>query len=151
MADFETSLNDLLVDTFYSILKYESAALSKIAGVSVSINEAHMIEFIASCGEQATISLITAQMQLAMPTVTVAVQRLQRKGFVTKVPCQEDGRRSYIRLTEQGERINRAHSIFHRRMVRDVSGQFGAPEKDVLLQAIQRLSDFFKDQTKAVE
>ncbi|MCL2470791.1 MAG: MarR family transcriptional regulator [Propionibacteriaceae bacterium] len=151
MADFESTLNDLLLDTFNTILKYESQSLKSIMGVTITIGEAHMLDCIARLGEQATISAIAAHMQLAMPTTTVAIKKLEQKGYVVKAPSVVDGRRVSVNLTEQGQLIDRAHAIFHRRMVLNVSRQIQPDEREVLLEAIGQLNKFFRHQTETTE
>jgi len=148
VASFEESLNDLLVDTFNTILKYEEQSLKAIADIPITIGEAHLLECIARLNNEATVSQIAAQMQLAMPTITIAVKKLESKGYVVKVPWEDDGRRSYVRLTASGEVINRAHTIFHHRMVRNIADQFNEPEKEILLRAVTKLSDFFAHQIR---
>jgi len=151
VSDFEDSLNELLVDTFDTILKYEAASLKTIAGVSLTIGEAHMIERIAQLNDEATVSQIAAQMQLTMPTITIAVKKMESKGYVVKVPHAGDGRRTYVRLTDLGVRINRLHTTFHQRMVRNISDQFSDGEKDILLRAITNLNEFFRQKTRTAE
>lgn len=149
MNDFEQSLNNVLVDTFNTILKYEELSLKSISSVPVTVSEAHMIEAVGKQGGRTTVSEIASLLNIAMPTATVAVKKLESKGFVTKVPCTDDGRRAIISLTELGEKINRAHSLFHRRMVRNISNEFLDGEKEVLLSAIEKLSEFFKEKVEA--
>ena len=149
MNAFESQLNNLLVGTLNDILKFEEMSLKKISQGAITISEAHMIECIGNQGEQSTVSTIAGCMQIAVPTATVAVQKLESKGYVTKEPCTADGRRSFIRLTNEGKKVDRAHRIFHIKMVRNISAQYLDAEKDLLLTAIEKLSDFFRKQVKA--
>ena len=150
MDDFEKSLNNVLVDTFNMILKFEESSLKKIASVPVTITEAHMIEAIGTQeNEETTVSGIASILNVSMPTATVAVKKLESKGFIKKVPCPKDGRRTIISLTDAGRKIDRAHQLFHKRMVRNISNQFPEAEKELLFKAITRLSDFFKEKVKA--
>lgn len=149
MNEFESNLNDILVNTFNSILKYEEFSLKKIAEISVTVGEVHMIEQIARREEGSSVSDIAFDMDIALPTATVAVKKLERKGLITKSPYSADGRRFIISLTPLGERINRAHSLFHRRMVRNISREFNPEEQGVLLSAIKKLNKFFCERSKA--
>ena len=150
MDDFEKSLNNVLVDTFNMILRFEEVSLKKIASVPVTITEAHMIEAIGTQdNEETTVSEISSLLGISMPTATVAIKKLESKGFIKKAPCAKDGRRTIISLTESGKKINKAHSLFHRRMVKNISNQFHDNEKDVLYRAVTKLSDFFKDKVEA--
>ena len=149
MNTFEKSLNHVLVDTFNSILKYEEGSLKNIISVPVTITEAHIIEAIGTQeNEEATVSGIASLLNISMPTVTVAVKKLESKGFIRKVPCATDGRRTIISLTDMGKKIERAHRLFHIRMVKNISNQFPEDEKDVLFRALTRLSEFFKVRTR---
>ena len=145
MNVFEQSLNDLLTDVFNSILQYEEKYLQNVSGTSISIGEIHMLEGIAKENNKATVSQIAAFMNIAVPTATVAIKKLESKGFVTKVPCKADGRRTIIGLTEQGDKIYRSHRLFHRKMVRNIGKQFSDSQKEILLEGVKALDEFFKE------
>jgi len=149
MDDFEKSLNHVLVETFNSILRFEESSLKKIVSTPVTITEAHMLEVIGDReNEETTVSEISSLLGVSMPTATVAVKKLESKEFIKKVPCAIDGRRTIISLTEKGKRINKAHSLFHKRMVKNISGQFQDDEKEILYRAVTKLSEFFKDKVE---
>jgi len=150
MDDFEKSLNTVLVDTFNLILKFEEVSLKKVVSVPVTITEAHIIESIGACENgESTVSEIAFLLSISMPTATVAVKKLESKGFIIKTPCAKDKRRTIISLTETGKRIDRAHGLFHKRMVKNISSQFQEIEKDVLYRAVSKLSEFFKQRVEA--
>jgi len=150
MDNFEKSLNNVLVEAFNSILKFEENSLKKIASGSVTITEAHMIEVIgARERKETTVSEIASLLGISMPTATVAVKKLEKKGFVNKVPCAFDGRRMIVSLTDIGKKIDRAHNLFHTRMVKNISRQFQESEKDVLYRAVTKLNGFFKEKVEA--
>jgi len=145
MDAFELSLNHVLVDTFNNILKYEEISLKKVLNVPVTITEAHMIEAVGRQeNKETTVSELASLLSVAIPTATVAVKKLERKGFVKKIPCEKDGRRTIISLTEMGRKIEKVHRLFHEKMVRNISNQFLDVEKEVLLKAIKTLNEFFK-------
>ncbi len=149
MDAFEESLNDILVDTFNYILKYEETSLKTISDMPVTVTEAHMIEVISKRAGISSVSDIAAQLGIAMPTATVALKKLEKKGFVIKKQCTEDGRRSIVSLTALGERINRAHNLFHRKMVRNISSGFMEDERAVLMAAMQKMREFFRKRVEA--
>ncbi|MDD2221548.1 MAG: MarR family transcriptional regulator, partial [Clostridia bacterium] len=59
-----------------------------------------------------------------------------------------DGRRFIITLTELGQKVDKAHKIFHKKMVRNISNGFEENEKELLLSSIKKLSDFFKEKVE---
>ena len=143
MNKFEESLNNILVDTFNFILKYEEMSLQKFLHVPVTITEAHMIDAMAK-EEKTTVSKLASLLEIAIPTATVAAKKMEKKGFIQKTPCEKDARRTILSLTETGQKIARGHRLFHEKMVRHISRQFEETEKDVLLRAVNTLSEFFK-------
>jgi len=150
MDNFENSLNNVLVDTFNLILKFEESSLKNLVSVPVTITEAHMIEAIGTQeNEETTVSEIASMLSVSMPTATVAVKKLESKGFIKKAPCAKDGRRTIISLTDMGKRIEKAHRLFHRRMVKNISNQFQEAEKEILYRAVEKLSTFFKERVEA--
>ena len=140
----------MLVDTFNNILKYEETSLKAIMNIPITITEAHMIEAVGRQeNEEATVSKIASLLNIAMPTATIAVKKLESKGFIKKAPCDTDGRCTIISLTDLGKKIDRAHRLFHEKMVRNISRQFLDSEKEVLLTAIDKLNEFFKAKVEA--
>jgi DNA-binding MarR family transcriptional regulator len=75
----------------------------------------------------------------------VALKKLEGKGLVTKTASPEDGRRSIIRLTELGVKINKAHMYFHRRLAKNAGYDMTEPEKEILLSATAKLARFLRE------
>jgi len=150
VRDFEKNLNILLSDTFNSILKYEALCLKSIYSVPVTVSEAHMIESINRAGEP-TVSELARLLGITLPTATVAVKKLERKGFLTRASDGADARKSFLSLTESGLRVDKAHSLFHKQLVRRISAQFDEGEKEILLAAIRKISEFFQSKVKPDE
>lgn len=146
MNEFESSLNDILVTTFNNILKYEEQSLQKLSEFGVTVSEAHILESIGKFAS-ASISEIANDLCVAVPTITIAVKKLQTKGFVSKQGCTMDNRRMLISLTDTGTRINKAHRLFHLKMVRNIAKEFDESEKSVLLKAVNKLNTFFQNKS----
>jgi DNA-binding MarR family transcriptional regulator len=151
MNDFEANLNSILVDTFNDIIKYEETSLKKFLEAQATITETHMIEAVGKQeNEEVTVGKLASLLNISMPTATVAVKKLESKGFIQKRPCEKDGRCIIISLTAMGRKIEKAHRLFHERMVKNISRQFTDTEKEILLRAIKTLSKFFRTKAEAV-
>ena len=143
MDNFETSLNDLLVDTFNAILKYEEKSIKSLSDVAVTVGEVHILEAVARSQHPPTLSELAGRLGVALPSVTVAIKKLEQKNLATKTGCADDGRRWRLSLTALGQKTYRAHELFHRRMIKTLSDGFSAVEKDILLKAMGKLRLFF--------
>lgn len=145
MDAFSNELNELLVDTFWTILKVEEQMLKQAHGLNLSISEMHLVEAVGKgTAEGRTISDLAQELDLARPSVTVSINKLVQKGFVEKRRDEKDGRLVFVTLTERGRKVNAVHSYFHSRMIRELTRELGEEEKQTLTHGLQKLKGFFE-------
>ena len=144
MTAFEDNLNHLLVKVYRSIEQLEEEMLQNTQGFDLSIGEMHMLEAVAEAEKDgaATITKIAELMDISLPSVTAAINKLVGKGFVSKAKSPADGRVTLVTFTRQGRRAERAHRYFHRSMVRSVTKELTAEDQASLLRGIGKLDDF---------
>ncbi len=145
MDTFETQLNDLLVKAFRNIEEIEEQSLRKSNGMDLTISEIHLIEAVGPLkeGRQGkTISEISEFLGISLPSVTLAINKLVKKGYVTKQKSDTDGRLVYVTLTRSGQKAEHAHRYFHRSMVRSISKSMDDSERQALKQGIEKLNLF---------
>ena len=140
----EEELNKLLVSTYDNIGRVEDSMLAS-QKTDLTIAELHGLEVVGrSPGGQATITSIAQTLGLTLPTVTVAIKRLEKKGYVEKRKDEHDGRVTQVTLTRQGRRMDAAHHYFHENMVRAITGEMSESEVEALVQALGKLNAFFE-------
>ena len=139
-------LNTLLVDTFDAILRVEEKNLKRVGGGKLSIAEFHTLECIGQ-GEDCrrAVGEIAEALGVTVPTVTVCVGKLVKKGYVTKTRSEKDARVAIIELTPEGKRMNRLHRFFHEQMVLTVGGEFTEEELECLLRCVRKLKTYFEE------
>jgi len=148
MDAFAAALNDLLVNTFHSILKLEEESLSRIGAFPLSISEMHLLEAVGR-GKDAgkSITDIAKELSVTLPSVTAAVNKLAKKGYLNKEKCENDRRMVFVRLSEEGRRAEASHRFFHRHMVNSASLDLKEDEKAALIRGLNNLHAFFRSQT----
>jgi DNA-binding MarR family transcriptional regulator len=72
----------------------------------------HYLEIINEMNNP-NITELATEMRLTKPTVTVALDKLIQKGYVTKIQSDEDRRSSHLHLTKKGMQINQMHERAH--------------------------------------
>lgn len=145
MDAFSAELNKTLVETYRSITKVEEQALKSTGKIELSISEMHLIEAVGKEREKGrTISDIAQEMGITLPSVTVAINKLVKKGYVQKIRGESDARTVYVVLTKAGRKIDAVHRYFHEQMIRKISEGFSEEEKEVLLKGIEKLNQFFR-------
>ncbi len=144
MDDFSMKLNNLLVETFRTILKVEEQIIKSSDDIDLSISEMHLIESVGKVSEnEKTISDIAEDLDITLPSVTTAINKLVHRGFVEKEKGQRDGRKVFVKLTKKGEQIDKLHKYFHEKMVRSVTKELTEDEKSAMLHGIEKLNTFF--------
>ncbi|NLW78432.1 MAG: MarR family transcriptional regulator [Ruminococcaceae bacterium] len=146
MDAFEKNLNTLLVRVYDAMDKLEEAMLRASSSIPLSISEIHALEAVveAGSGEVATISELSEYLDVRLPSVTNVVNKLERKGYVERMKCGNDGRVVRVSLTREGRRAERAHRYFHRTMVRSVTQELSEEEQQALLKGIGKLDAFLE-------
>jgi DNA-binding MarR family transcriptional regulator len=149
MDKFDSELNEILVDTFKSILKIEELSLKYQGLKDLSINEMHLLEEVGKSGDGGvTVGDLAQKLGITPPSVTAAINKLEKKGYVNKNRCNNDGRVVYVSLTKLGKKIDSVHRYFHRQMIRNISGELNEEEKAILYKGIVGLNEFFKNKAK---
>ena len=153
---FRAELDELLVNTFRAIRAIEETMLSDLSNENLSISEMPIIEAIGAAerepgphGQGRTITEIAQTQSKSLPSATVAVKKLERKGYVYKSRGRDDARRIYVRLTPLGQRADTSHRYFHRQMVNAVARAMPQADRDAMMDGLKALNTFF--QAKAEE
>lgn len=152
MDGFSDQLNELLVDTFRLLLKIEEKSLKQNGKINLSISEMHLIESVGkNNGKGHTISEIAQDLGITLSSVTIAINKLEKKMYVRKYKSEDDGRCVHVLLTDAGRRIFRIHGFFHRQMVNRITGELNQQEKNIIFAGISRLNEYFKNSLAAAE
>ena len=143
MCDFVANVNDFLVNTFRSILKVEERVLQNEKCRNLSISELHLIEKI---GKQSalTVTQIAEKLNITLPSVTAAINKLCLKGYVKKERSLEDRRTVWVTLTDAGREVEAIHEKFHKELVMAIAASFDENEREDLLNMVKKLDHFFK-------
>ena len=148
MGDYAEKLNTSLVSCYDKVARLEELMVNTLSNMNLSIRELHMLEFISEEEGGQTISDIAMKAGITPPSVTTAVKKLEKRGYVEKKRSVFDGRIVYVRLTKAGRKINSAHKYYHLSMMRKVAESLTTDEENALLSAIDKLSSII---TKSIE
>lgn len=141
------TLNELFVDVFRDINEIEQKAIRKNKAYSnMTTNDMHVIEAIG-VGTGKNMSAIAKTLNVTMGTLTISVNALVKKGYVDRVRSEEDRRVVLVSLTPQGVKAYNHHKKFHDEMIQAVTENLDEKEQEVLQKALEKLNNFFKEQT----
>lgn len=141
--------HDILVNLFQEIMDIEEKALITAEFKNISVNDMHIIEAIGT-GEPKNMSTVAKLMSVTVGTLTIAINNLVKKGYVSRVRSEEDRRVVLIFLTEKGKRAYQHHREFHDGMVKALVEGLDEGQQKILVKSLLNLRTFF-DSYKKIE
>ena len=146
MDSFAARLNELLDYTYLNIIPLEQQSVRSCTRLDLSTSEFHLIQVVGRAGKEGiTVSEIADTIHVTRSSVSVAVNKLARKGFVTKSRCSNDGRSIRVQLTRQGRLADASHRYYHRQLFTRLTTEFTQEEKAALIKGVEKLNQIFLD------
>ena len=149
MNQNESMIDKVLVHLFQDLLRIEERTLQKHTG-PLSMREVHIIEAVcAAQAEDNTMTVLAAMLRVTVGSLTVAIQTLERKGYVIRQRSSSDKRRVHVLPLPPALDVEKHHRAFHARMVNAVTAAVPPEQLDVLIQSLHAIHDYFYDQEEA--
>ncbi|MEA4882632.1 MAG: MarR family transcriptional regulator [Clostridia bacterium] len=142
MPDYSGALNDVLVKLFNRILSIEERVINQAYAGGLTITEIHVLEAVGA-DRWRSMSEIAARLGITLGTLTTSMNRLERKGYVTRVRPDQDRRVVLVGLTPNGLDAYRFHEVFHSEMVAAILHDLSPDDQVATLGAAQKLYEFF--------
>ena len=139
--------HDILVNLFQEIMDIEEKALITAEFKNISVNDMHIIEAIGT-GEPKNMSTVAKLMSVTVGTLTIAINNLVKKGYVSRVRSEQDRRVVLIFLTEKGKRAYQHHREFHDGMVKALVEGLDEGQQKILVKSLLNLRTFFDSYKK---
>ncbi len=91
--------------------KYMAVERDYFKGEHLFMREAHMIVEIGEL-QQPTMSELAQKMEVTPGAISQLAVRMEKKGFIQRIPDTEDKRKSFVILTEKGKEFYKLHKAF---------------------------------------
>lgn len=142
-------INELLVQLFNDVLQIEEQSLKSGVLSDLSITEIHTIESIGMYSER-TMSEVAQKLKITVSTLTTAINKLIKKGYVERNRIETDRRVVLIKLTRKGKLAFRIHQRFHGEMINNAIEGLTLEEEEVLISSLSKINNFFKEKYELV-
>ena len=130
MGTYDT-LNDVLVNLFRDINSIEEKAITSQEYKDLTNNDMHVINAIG-------VGTVT------VGTLTISMNSLVKKGYVTRCRSTQDRRVVHISLSEKGVKAYYHHKHFHEQMIQGVVEVLTEEELQALIKALTKLNSWFR-------
>ncbi|MBN1067372.1 MarR family transcriptional regulator [Clostridium botulinum] len=147
MGQSKKIVNEILVELFNDILQIEEQTIKEGVISDLSITEIHTIEAIGMYKKR-TMSEVAQDLKITVGTLTTAINKLIKKGYVERSRIEEDRRVVLIALTKKGKLAYRLHEKFHNDMVSNSIESLTQQEEAMLISALDKINEFLKQKYK---
>lgn len=93
-----------------------------------------------------TLNELARHMGVTAGTMSLTIDRLERKGYVVRLRDAADRRRVQVRLTSAGVRVKEASSVLDAPLVEDMLARLSAEERDAALRGLALLAGAAQEQ-----
>lgn len=138
-------IDDLLSGVFNSILRIEERSLDNRITKGLTITEVHTIVAVG-LHECNPMNVVATRLDVTLATLTTAVNKLVKKGFIERWRAEDDRRKVLISLTKKGRQVVRAHNLFHHQMIEEALADLTEEEEIVFACGLLKVKTFFDSQ-----
>ncbi len=117
-------------------------------GARVSARQASILSHLDSV-EPTPVSELAAHMGVTVSTMSLAIDRLVRHGYVSRERAETDGRIRHVTLTAAGERLRAAQKVLEPELVRAMLARLSPAERRDALRGLELLGAAAREQVKA--
>lgn len=109
------------------------------------------IHILQNRGVRVKVSDISDYFDLPRPGVTRTVKDMVQKGYLQKDTSREDGRVTYLAITEQGEALNRKYNTDYYDRLAPKLENISEEEADCMISAISKFYAVMKERSVDIE
>lgn len=106
-------IEEIIEKLSQSMERYESETLSNTPLASLTPTQVHYLDTIFHL-EDSNISELASHLNVSKPTVTFAINNMEKLGYVKKSQSDEDRRFFCIHLTSTGKKLAKLHDEIHK-------------------------------------
>ena len=110
---------NLMIEEFYKVF-YEIEELMLKQGIKcLTTTELHVIEAVGN--DELTMNELSDKLGITMGPATVAVNKLNDKGFIKRERSSDDRRKVFVTLSKKGLEALKYHDLFHKTIIAKIT------------------------------
>ena len=110
-----------------------------------------VIETLESHGVRVKVSDISDTLHLPRPGVTRTVKEMEDKGYLRKIASEEDGRVTYLAITDSGKRLSQIHNAQFFAQLAPLLAVISDEDAACTVRTIQKLYDVMSERSDSLE
>lgn len=110
-----------------------------------------VIETLESHGVRVKVSDISDTLHLPRPGVTRTVKEMEDKGYLRKIASEEDGRVTYLAITDSGKRLSQIHNAQFFAQLAPLLADISDEDAACTVRTIQKLYDVMSERSDSLK
>lgn len=110
-----------------------------------------VIETLESHSVRVKVSDISDTLHLPRPGVTRTVKEMEDKGYLRKIASEEDGRVTYLAITDSGKRLSQIHNAQFFAQLAPLLADISDEDAACTVRTIQKLYDVMSERSDSLE
>lgn len=110
-----------------------------------------VIETLESHGVRVKVSDISDTLHLPRPGVTRTVKEMEDKGYLRKIASEEDGRVTYLAVTDSGKRLSQIHNAQFFAQLAPLLADISDEDAACTVRTIQKLYNVMSERSDSLE
>lgn len=138
-----------MLDACYQAKRIRELLLPLPKGVTSSyIQYLDKIQQLEEKGIHVKVSDISDAMNLPRPGVTRTVKEMEEKGYLHKIASPDDGRVTYISITEEGQKLSQKYNESYFNELSPYLNDISEEEADCMIQTIEKFYQIMCERRK---
>lgn len=116
----------------------QKAVRQDVSRYELNLNEFAVLELLYHKGDQ-PIQSLGKKILVASSSITYVVDKLEKKGYIRRRPCEDDRRVMYAAITGSGKDFMDAAFPEHEKKIASIFNEWSDEEKEVAIDLLKRL------------
>jgi DNA-binding MarR family transcriptional regulator len=100
-----------------------------------------VLVFLLRQGEPVPIKAVVENVRRVKSTVTVTIRTLEKHGYLRRLPCETDGRVTYVELTAKGHRLQKDFEEISQVLLSKLYGSMSKKEREHLVEQLEKIEN----------
>lgn len=141
-------INDLLTSIFYNLIEMEDRIVADERFADLSSNDMRVLSAIGT-GEPKSMKEVGEYLRVKKQTINNSTKSLIKKGYAFKQTNPDDGRFTWIILTDKGVQAVKCYRDMIRSTVKNMTGDMTDEQTDILIQGLSQMNSYLDSQSVA--
>jgi DNA-binding MarR family transcriptional regulator len=131
----------------FTKLFYETESLALKQGIKcLTTTELHVIEAIGN--DSLSMNNLSDKLGITMGTATVAINKLSKKGFITRKRSDNDRRKVFVSLSKKGDDALAYHNNFHKMIISSITKNIETENLEIFTTVFNQILNNLKNQVE---